>query len=204
MSPLGTERQVAGGEAARGERDAVLREPEAYRMITFVRAQSDDHIEQVRALFQEYANALGIDLSFQNFAQELAGLPGDYAPPHGRLLLALYETEVAGCLALRRLADGVCEGKRLYIRPPFRGKGVGRALKLAMLHEARQLGYQCFRWDSLPFMTAANALYRSIGAKNIEPYCSNPIERAMFWELDLSQRLPAPQGRWLHTRPPEP
>jgi len=141
---------------------------------------------------REYADSVGIDLSFQNFDKELAELPGQYALPDGRLLLGLHGTHVAGCIALRRLTDEICEGKRLYVRPEFRGRGIGKTLKLAILEEARQIGYKCFRWDSVPSMKEANALYRSLGAKNIAPYYYNPIEGALFWELDLTQSLLSP------------
>lgn len=155
--------------------------------MTITHVTTEDQLAQVRALCRDYADALGIDLSFQQFDQELAALPGEYAPPAGCLLLALHGTAGVGCIALRRLTQEVCEGKRLYVRPAWRGTGLGKALKLAILDEARRLGYQRFRWDSLPSMQAANALYRSLGAKNIAPYCYNPLEGALFWELDLTQ-----------------
>lgn len=140
----------------------------------------------MRELFREYADSLGIDLSFQHFDKELAELPGRYAPPDGCILIAQYGLHVAGSIALRRLTADICEGKRLYVRPEFRAQGIGKALKLSILEEARKIGYKRFRWDSLPFLTEANALYRSLGARNIPGYCENPIEGALFWELDLT------------------
>src|SRR5580692_11419622 len=102
--------------------------PSAVKILTFAQAESLEQIAQARELFLEYAQSLGFSLCFQNFDQELAGLPGDYAPPEGRLLLAEYDGEMAGCVALHALEPGVCEMKRLYLRPQFRGKGLGRVL----------------------------------------------------------------------------
>jgi putative acetyltransferase len=150
-------------------------------------AHTDDDIHQARALFEEYASGLGISLCFQNFDQELKNLPGDYAPPDGRLLLATEDDRLAGCIALRKLAPGVCEMKRLFLRPAYRGKGRGRALVQSIVDEARKLGYTHMRLDTLPGrMDTAIELYRSIGFVEIEPYCENPVEGAKFMELDLT------------------
>ena len=157
--------------------------------VRIVPVESEAHLGEVRRLFTEYGASLSIDLSFQNFEREIRELPGDYAPPSGCILLALCGNEVAGCIAIRALSalsDTICEGKRLYVRPAFRGRDVGKALKIAMLREARRLGYEAFRWDSLGFMTAANALYRSLGARNIPPYHDKVIDGMMFWEIDLT------------------
>src|SRR5882724_5511634 len=110
--------------------------------LQFIGVQSAAQIAQARELFLEYAQSLGFSLCFQNFDKELAALPGDYAPPDGRLLLAEYEGQLAGCVALHKLEPGVCEMKRLYLRPQFRGKGLGRALADHIIAEARQIGYQ--------------------------------------------------------------
>jgi len=142
-------------------------------------------VETARTLFREYADGLGIDLCFQGFDRELAELPGDYAPPRGRLLLAGVEGGIAGCIALRPLEGGACEMKRLYIRPQYRGRGIGRALAEAVIREARSTGYPCMRLDSLPSMSEAIALYRALGFREIAPYRPNPVEGAVFLELEL-------------------
>jgi len=128
---------------------------------------------------------LGFDLVFQNFEEELRNLPGEYAAPEGCLLLAKYQDQPAGCVALRKLSDGICEGKRLYVRPQFRGLKIGRRLVEAIIAEARRIGYTRMRGDTLALMKTAQALYASLGFKQIEPYCCNPIEGAIFVELVL-------------------
>ena len=149
-------------------------------------ANTQEDIDRARLLFEEYASGLGISLCFQNFDHELANLPGDYAPPDGRLLLATEDDQLAGCIALRKLAPGVCEMKRLFLRPAFRGNGRGRVLVEALIDEARKLGYTTMRLDTLPGrMDKAIALYQSIGFVEIGPYYENPVESAKFMELDL-------------------
>ena len=151
------------------------------------RASNDDHIRSARGLFEEYAAGVGISLCFQNFDRELANLPGDYAPPDGRLLLAVEENQLAGCIALRKLEPGVCEMKRLFLRPSHRGKGLGRVLVESIIDEARKLGYTHIRLDTLPGrMDQAIALYRSIGFVEIAPYYENPVEGAKFMEFKLA------------------
>lgn len=154
--------------------------------LTILQASSSEQIAQARELFVEYANSLGFSLCFQNFEQELAQLPGYYAPPKGRLLLAEHGTQLAGCAALRELEPGVCEMKRLYVRGAFRGKGLGRALAERLIAEARAVGYHHMRLDTVePVMKDAVAMYRRLGFREIPPYCKNPIAGALYMELDL-------------------
>jgi len=149
-------------------------------------ATSEEEIQQARELFEEYSASLGLDLCFQNFAKELAELPGDYAPPDGRLWLVAENDEIAGCIALRKIGPGIGEMKRLYVRPKFRRRRLGRALTETLLAEARAIGYQRVRLDTLPGkMDQAIAMYRSLGFKNIEPYYNNPVKGAAFMELEL-------------------
>jgi putative acetyltransferase len=154
-------------------------------MAQLVEAHTSAEVAQARTLFMEYAEALGIDLCFQNFERELAALPGAYAPPDGRLLLATVETDVAGCVALRKINDGDCEMKRLYVRPAFRGQRVGLELAHAIIREARTIGYRRMLLDTLPIMKDAIRLYRALGFREIEPYYQNPVEGALFMELEL-------------------
>ncbi|HMK21761.1 MAG TPA: GNAT family N-acetyltransferase [Terriglobales bacterium] len=154
--------------------------------LTIFQASTPAQIGQARELFLEYANSLGFSLCFQSFDQELAGLPGDYAPPEGRLLLAEYDGKLAGCVALHKLSDEVCEMKRLFLRPAFRGKGLGRVLAEEILRQARAMGYLRLRLDTVePVMKDAVGMYRQLGFREIAPYRENPIAGALYMELDL-------------------
>jgi ribosomal protein S18 acetylase RimI-like enzyme len=156
------------------------------KALGFAQAESQAQIAQARELFLEYAQSLGFSLCFQNFDKELATLPGDYAPPDGRLLLAEYEGKVVGCVALHQLEPGICEMKRLYLRPTARGKGLGRILADRIIVEGRQIGYRRMRLDTVePVMKDAVAMYRKLGFKKIEPYCANPMAGVIYMELQL-------------------
>jgi putative acetyltransferase len=160
--------------------------PSKLKSLTFAQAESNAQIAQARELFLEYAQSLGFSLCFQNFDKELAELPGDYAPPEGRLLLAEYDGELAACVALHKLEPGICEMKRLYLRPQFRGKGLGRALADRIIADARQIRYHRMRLDTVePVMKDAVAMYRKLGFKQVAPYRPNPIAGAMYMELEL-------------------
>ena len=139
-----------------------------------------------RELFREYQQGLGVSLCFQGFERELERLPGDYARPRGRLLLARIAGEPAGCVALRGLEGGAGEMKRLYVRPAYRGMGIGRMLAECVIDEARALGYRALKLDTLPAMGEAQALYRELGFVDTEPYNDNPVEGARFLALVLA------------------
>ena len=147
------------------------------------------HLDRIRDLFREYADSIEVDLGFQGFAEELAGLPGGYSAPDGRLLIALREADAAGCVALRRLDRETAELKRLYVRPAFRGSGLGRLLAERAIAEAREAGYRRIRLDTLPTMAGARRLYADLGFVDIAPYRHNPVPGSAFLELTL-----APQG----------
>ena len=149
----------------------------------------------IRELFLEYARSLNFSLCFQGFEQELASLPGGYAPPAGRLLLAEFYLRRAGCVAMHRLEDGICEMKRLYVRPEFRGHKIGRRLTEAVIAEARAMGYQRMRLDTVaPVMREAVQLYRELGFYEIPAYRANPMERTLYMELVLAQPLVAAEN----------
>ena len=155
------------------------------RLLTLLQVQNGPDIDLARELFREYHQSLGVDLCFQNFGHELETLPGDYAPPSGRLLLCFEGETLAGCVALRRIDDDTCEMKRMYVRPGFRGKQLGRRLAEAIIEEGRVIGYKKMKLDTLSTMTAAIALYGSLGFVPALPYRHNPVPGALFMELAL-------------------
>lgn len=170
-------------------------------MIRLTEARTAEQIEEARTLFREYEASIGFDLCFQGFAAELAGLPGEYAAPRGCLLLAAEEAgppgkapgtgvgiaALAGCVALRPLSEDASEMKRLYVRPAFRGKAIGKALAEKVIAEARSIGYGRMRLDTIePLMQTAVAMYRALGFREIPPYRPNPIPGALYMELELT------------------
>ena len=159
--------------------------------MTTVRAvETDADIGEIRVLFGEYAQSLRIDLAFQDFQAELAGLPGAYSRPNGCLLLATVGSRSVGCVGVRRVQADVCEMKRLYVRPEARGQGVGRALAEAAIRFGQVAGYRAMRLDTLPNMAVAHALYRQLGFREIPAYCYNPIPGTSFMELALDGGAP--------------
>jgi GNAT superfamily N-acetyltransferase len=155
-------------------------------VLRLTQATTPSDIAQARELFEAYAAGLGISLCFQNFDQELANLPGDYAPPRGRLLLAREFDQLIGCVALRPCGPTKCEMKRLFVRPEYRDRGLGRVLVEAIIEEASKIGYTHMRLDTLPGrMDRAIELYRSMGFAEIEPYYDTPVDSTKFMELDL-------------------
>jgi ribosomal protein S18 acetylase RimI-like enzyme len=156
-------------------------------MIQIIQAHTADHYRWTRRLFQQYADALEFDLEFQGFSRELATLPGEYAPPKGCILLAESADEYIGCAALRPLGENMCEMKRLYVVSGYRNRKIGRALAETIIDQARAIGYRRMRLDTIESMTAAQALYHSLGFRLIKPYRYNPIDRASYFELQLRQ-----------------
>jgi len=155
-------------------------------MIEYVHVESEMHLDCIRKLFREYVASLGFELDFQDYEKEFTELPGEYAPPDGRLILALVEREPVGCIGIRKIDETTCEMKRMYVKPGFRGKGIGRRLAGIVIEEARKIGYKTMRLDIIASMKEAISLYRSLGFREIAPYRYNPIERATFMELKLA------------------
>jgi ribosomal protein S18 acetylase RimI-like enzyme len=150
-----------------------------------IRDAQDDDLPCIRTLFRAYGASLGYDLCFQGFEEELAGLPGRYEPPGGRLLLGELDGTPVGCVALRALDETTCEMKRLYLDPRARGTGAGRALAERIVEAARGIGYRRMVLDTIPSMSAAVALYRTLGFTPIAPYYPNPIPGVLYLQLGL-------------------
>jgi ribosomal protein S18 acetylase RimI-like enzyme len=155
-------------------------------MLEIIQAETTEQIEEARKIFREYEAWLDLDLCFQGFEEELANLPGKYKLPEGRLFLAVSDEKVAGCIALRKLEEGICEMKRLYVRDEFRGQKIGISLMEKLISEAKEIGYQKLRLDTYPpKMGKAVKLYESHGFQAIEPYYHNPHAKTLFMELEL-------------------
>lgn len=162
-------------------------------MIKVIEVRTDDELTQIKDLFRAYyqllANEHGLDISYQGIEGELASLPGKFAPPDGRLIIAVTSEQSIGCAALRRMDEQVCELKRMFVLPQFRGQGAGKALARQLIEDAREIGYECMRLDTGSFLTAAVHLYESLGFQRIEPYNDVPEEVqkiAVFMELRLN------------------
>ena len=157
-------------------RPMIIREP-----------QLPSEIDGVRRLFREYEAFLGANLDFQDFEQELRGLPGKYASPNGALLIGLSGNKTVGCVAVRRLDSTICEMKRLFVKPQARGKGMGRKLAQEIISIAQKLGYSLMRLDTLDRLAEAMHLYESLGFKRTDAYYHNPLSGVVYWERDLTQ-----------------
>ena len=149
-----------------------------------------EHLDEIHKLFREYEAFLNVDLCFQGFEEELASLPGKYAPPFGALFIAFVDDGVAGCVGLRPIEGTTCEMKRLFVRPNCRGLGLGRDLACRVIEESMHLGYKRMRLDTLKFLKSAIQLYTSLGFREIESYYSNPLDGVMYWELELDRFTP--------------
>jgi putative acetyltransferase len=160
--------------------------PDALSQIYLLR-EGDPRLDEIRKLFIEYAESLGVDLSFQGFDEELASLPGKYAEPGGALFLCMRGAESAGCVAVRPIEGDVCEMKRLWVRPRFRGQALGLRLATAAIDAACRLGYRTMKLDTLGSMHHAQRLYRTLGFHEIPPYYDNPIPGAVYLQKSLVQ-----------------
>jgi ribosomal protein S18 acetylase RimI-like enzyme len=158
-------------------------------MVKIVEANTKEFVKRVKKLIREYAQSLEFDLEFQDFDKEIEDFPGQYGSPMGCLYIALDENQPIGCVALRDLGQGICEMKRLYVKPLSRGQKVGKLLAETVIKAARDMGYDYMRLDTVPSMKQANLLYNALGFKQIAPYRFNPIEGATFFELNLNKEI---------------
>ena len=153
--------------------------------IELVQATDKHEMKKVKEIFIEYRKDLGLDLSFQDFQDELDELPGEYSPPDGTIILAKEVDKIKGCVALRKIDEHTCEMKRLYVKPEHRGKGLGRKLAVSIIDIARNKGYTKMKLDTLTTLKKANQLYCSLGFEDCEPYRYNPLDDALYMELEL-------------------
>ncbi len=158
------------------------------RKMRIKQAQTKIEIEEVRKLFREYEVFLDVDLCFQSFEEELANLPGKYSHPSGDLIIGIDNERIVGCVAVRKLDDGVCEMKRLFVRPAARGTGLGKRLAQAIIEVAQELDYSIMRLDTLDRLKGAMILYEKLGFRKTEPYYENPLPGVVYWELDLKNK----------------
>lgn len=156
-------------------------------MLKIIGVTDSDLLDEAKSVFSEYVTSLGFELDFQHFDKELVDFPGEYSPPDGCILLAEYDNQIAGCVALRKFENDICEMKRLYVRHRFRGRGIGRKLAGRIIEQARQMKYTRMRLDTVPEMIEAIALYHSLGFEEIKAYRYNPIEGARFMELRVDE-----------------
>jgi ribosomal protein S18 acetylase RimI-like enzyme len=154
-------------------------------MIHIRKPESEDDIEIARELILEYGRLRNFDAAMGDYEKELAELPGEYRLPYGCLLIAFYDDDPSGCVALRKIDDDFCEMKRLYVKPKYRGREIGKTLVRKLIKEAHQIGYKLMRLDNHPWMVEAEGLYKSVGFKEIEAYRFNPTKGVKFFELDL-------------------
>jgi GNAT superfamily N-acetyltransferase len=159
------------------------------KSMKIIHAETAEQMDEIRLLFREYEKFLGVDLCFQSFEKELAGLPGKYAAPDGALLIAFYDQDPAGCVALRKLEDGVCEMKRLFVKDRYRGRGLGQRLAQRIIDEAVRMGYSIMRLDTLDRLKEAMRLYESLGFRRTKPYYHNPLPGVMYLQLDLNRKM---------------
>lgn len=155
-------------------------------MLDIIEANTAEQLATVRELFLEYAHSLNFSLNFQSFDRDISELPGKYAPPDGRLYLAYWDKQVAGCVALTKLGIGVCELKRLWVKPEFRGKGIGRALAQKLIDDAREIGYYRMMLDTIDTMVEAMTLYESLRFERTKAYYNNPLPGATHFQKDLT------------------